>query len=79
MCTAIRRGYRHHRARTVAGNRDTQISSAARVVKACYDTAAAGGLTSSNGPIGSCRLRPNSNEPIEPQNRLSQRKDILNV
>ena len=63
----------------MAGNRDTQTGSAVRVVEACYDTAAAGGLTSSNGPIESCQLLPNSNEPIEPQNRLSHRKEILNV
>ena len=79
MCTAIRRGYRHHRDRTVAGNRVTQIGSAVGVVEACYDTAAAGGLTSSNGPIELCQLWPNSNEPIEPQDRLSRRKEILNV
>jgi hypothetical protein len=72
-----RRGYRHHRDRTVAGNRDTQIGSAVRVVKACYDTAA--GDLSCNRPIEPSESRLNSNEPIEPRNRLSKRKEIPNV
>ncbi len=78
MSTA-RRGYRYHRDGTVAGNRDTQIGSAVGVVKAGYDTAAAGGPTSSNGPSEPCQLRPNRTSPSSRRTGHHNERKILNA
>ena len=80
--TGASSGLGHALARHVLKHGDKVVLGARTVGpmgKACYDTAAAGGLTSSNRPTQSCQLRTNSHEPIEPRNGLSQRKELLIV